>query len=158
MPYDAEIIVVGCGNVLFKDDGFGPAVIEALEKYFKEHEDEKPENVMFIDAGTGGPHFVFSLPHDSWKKMIVVDIVEFKAEPGTLRKFEVDEIPKGSYENMHSWPVNQPLHELSEKIDVMVIGCKPEEISAPDVVMGLSPSIEEAIPEAIKMILKEIGV
>lgn len=158
MPYDAEIIVVGCGNVLFKDDGFGPAVIEALENYFKEHEDEKPENVMFVDAGTGGPHFVFSLPHDSWKKMIVVDIVEFKAEPGTLRKFEVDEIPKGSYENMHSWPVNQPLHELSEKIDVMVIGCKPEEISAPDVVMGLSPSIEEAIPEAIKMILKEIGV
>jgi coenzyme F420 hydrogenase subunit delta len=68
MPYDAEIIVVGCGNVLFKDDGFGPAVIEALEEYFKEHEDEKPENVMFIDAGTGGPHFVFSLPHDSWKK------------------------------------------------------------------------------------------
>ncbi len=158
MPYDAEIIVVGCGNVLFKDDGFGPAVIEALEEYFKEHEDKKPENVMFIDAGTGGPHFVFSLPHDSWKKMIVVDIVEFKAEPGTLRKFEVDEIPKGSYENMHSWPVNQPLHELSETIDVMVIGCKPEEISAPDVVMGLSPSIEKAIPEAIKMILKEIGV
>ncbi len=59
---------------------------------------------------------------------------------------------------MHSWPVNQPLHELSETIDVMVIGCKPEEISAPDVVMGLSPSIEKAIPEAIKMILKEIGV
>jgi len=158
MPYDAEIIVVGCGNVLFKDDGFGPAVIVALEEYFKEHENEKPENAMFIDAGTGGPHFVFSLPHDSWKKMIVVDVAEFKAEPGTLRKFNVDEIPKGSYENMHSWPVNQPLHDLNEKIDVMVIGCKPKEISAPDVVMGLTSPVENAIPEAIKMILKEIGV
>jgi coenzyme F420 hydrogenase subunit delta len=158
MPYDAEILVVGCGNVLFKDDGFGPAVIDALEEYFKEHEDERPENAMFIDAGTGGPHFVFSLPHDSWKKMIVVDIVEYKAEPGELKKFEVTEIPKGSYENMHSWPVNQPLHELSEKIDVMVIGCKPKEISAPNVEMGLTPPVEEAIPKAIKMILKEIGV
>jgi len=90
--------------------------------------------------------------------MIVVDVAEFKAEPGTLRKFNVDEIPKGSYENMHSWPVNQPLHELNEKIDVMVIGCKPKEISAPDVVMGLTSPVENAIPEAIKMILKEIGV
>ncbi len=158
MPYDAEILVVGCGNVLFKDDGFGPKIIETLENYFKEHEDERPDNVMFIDAGTGGPHFVFSLPHESWKKMIVVDIVEFKAEPGTLRKFTVDEIPKGSYENMHSWPVNQPLHELSETVDVMVIGCKPKEVSAPNVEMGLTPPVEKAIPKAIEMILKEIGV
>lgn len=79
MPYDAEILVVGCGNILFKDDGFGPEVIKALEEYFKDR--EKPDNVMFIDAGTGGPHFVFSLPHEEWKKMIVVDVVEFNAEP-----------------------------------------------------------------------------
>jgi coenzyme F420 hydrogenase subunit delta len=156
MPYDAEILVVGCGNILFKDDGFGPEVIKALEEYFKDR--EKPDNVMFIDAGTGGPHFVFSLPHEEWKKMIVVDVVEFNAEPGTLRKFDVTEIPKGSYENMHTWPVSQPLHELSEKIDVVVIGCKPKEISAPNVEMGLTPPVKEAVPRAIQMILKEIGV
>lgn len=44
MPYDAEILVVGCGNILFKDDGFGPEVIKALEEYFKDR--EKPDNVM----------------------------------------------------------------------------------------------------------------
>ena len=64
---------------------------------------------MFIDAGTGGPHFgSLSLPHEQWKKMIVVDVVEFNREPGTLRKFDVTEIPEGSYENMHTWPVSQP--------------------------------------------------
>ncbi|MDI6702576.1 coenzyme F420-reducing hydrogenase, FrhD protein [Methanothermobacter wolfeii] len=156
MPYDAEILVVGCGNILFKDDGFGPEVIKGLEEYFKDR--EKPDNVMFIDAGTGGPHFVFSLPHEQWKKMIVVDVVEFNAEPGTLRKFDVTEIPKGSYENMHTWPVSQPLHELSERIDVVVIGCKPGEVSAPNVEMGLTPPVKEAVPRAIQMILKEIGV
>ena len=55
--------------------------------------------------------------------MIVVDIVEFGAEPGTIRVFGVDELPKGSYENMHSWPVNQPLHDLSKVCEVMVVGC-----------------------------------
>ncbi|MDD1763624.1 MAG: hydrogenase maturation protease, partial [Methanobacteriaceae archaeon] len=80
------------------------------------------------------------------------------AEPGTMRKFSVEELPEGSYENVHSWPVSQPLHELSETCEVMVIGCQPEHISAPDVELGLTKCVEDAIPEAIKMILKEIGV
>ena len=52
MAFDAEILVIGCGNILFEDDGFGPAVTVALEEYFKEH--ELPENVLILDAGTGG--------------------------------------------------------------------------------------------------------
>lgn len=156
MPYDAENIIVGCGNVLFEDDGFGPAVIEALQEYSKEN--ELPESTMLIDAGTGAPHFIFTLPHDTWKKMIVVDIVDFGAEPGTVRIFSVDELPEGAYENVHSWPVSQPLHDLSKQIDVIVIGCQPESVSAPDVKLGLNKSVEDAIPVAIKMILKEIGV
>lgn len=156
MPYDAEILIVGCGNVLFEDDGFGPAVIEALNEYSKEN--PLPENVMVLDAGTGAPHFVFTLPQESWKKMIVVDVAEFGAQPGTIRKFSVDELPEGAYENVHSWPVSQPLHDLAEKCEVIVIGCQPESVSAPDVVMGLTESVEKAIPKAIKIILKEIGV
>ncbi len=156
MAFDAEILVVGCGNILFKDDGFGPAVTEAMEEQYKEG--ELPDNVMILDAGTGGPHYIFSLPNELWKKLIIVDIVEFGAEPGTLRTFEVSELPEGSYENVHSWPVSQPLHELSETYEVIVIGCQPESVSAPDVELGLTKNVEDAIPKAIKMILKEIGV
>jgi coenzyme F420 hydrogenase subunit delta len=59
---------------------------------------------------------------------------------------------------VHSWPVNQHLHELANQCEVMVIGCKPERVSAPDIEMGLTKSVEDAIPKAIEMILKEIGV
>lgn len=156
MAFDAEILVIGCGNILFKDDGFGPAVTEAMEEQFKDN--ELPDNVMILDAGTGGPHYIFSLPNELWKKLIVVDVVEFGAEPGTLRKFDVSELPEGSYENVHSWPVSQPLHDLSETYEVIVIGCQPESVSAPDVALGLTKNVEDAIPKAIKMILKEIGV
>ena len=34
MPYDSDIIVIGCGNILFKDDGFGPVLINILQKYY----------------------------------------------------------------------------------------------------------------------------
>ena len=36
MPYDSDIIVIGCGNILFKDDGYGPIVINLLQKYFED--------------------------------------------------------------------------------------------------------------------------
>ncbi|KZX15443.1 hydrogenase 1 maturation protease [Methanobrevibacter cuticularis] len=156
MPYEAETLVVGCGNLLFKDDGFGPAVINALEEHFKDK--EMPEDTMFIDAGTGATHFIFTLPDESWKKVIVVDVVEFDAEPGTLKIFSPFDMPRGTYENVHTWPVEEPLHDLAKTVEVVIVGCKPKEISAPDVDMGLTDSVEKAIPEAINMILKEIGV
>ena len=37
------------------------------------------DNVKFIDAGTGVTHFIFSLPDEKWRKVIVVDVVEFDA-------------------------------------------------------------------------------
>jgi coenzyme F420 hydrogenase subunit delta len=67
-------------------------------------------------------------------------------------------MPRGAYEMVHSWPVEEPLHDLAKDIEVVIVGCKPKEISAPDVDMGLSEPVENAIPEAIEMILKEIGV
>ena len=157
MPYDAGRLVVGCGNVLFKDDGFGPMVIHALEDYFKENDIEKPEDTQFIDAGTGATHFIFSMPDENWKKVIVVDVVEWNAEPGTLKIFSPYDMPKGKYENAHTWPVEEPLHDLADRgIEVVIVGCKPAEITAPDVEMGLTEPVEAAIPKAIEMILNEL--
>ena len=155
MAFVAEILVIGCGNILFEDDGFGPAVIQALQEHFKDN--ELPDNVMLVDAGTSAPHFIFSLPSEEWKKLIVVDIVDSGAEPGSVRRFEVTEIPRGTYTDAHSWSVEEPLHELSKQCEVFVVGCQPESVSAPDVVMGLTKSVENAIPKAIKIILKEMG-
>ncbi|MDO5842132.1 MAG: coenzyme F420-reducing hydrogenase, FrhD protein [Methanobrevibacter ruminantium] len=157
MPYDAGRLVVGCGNVLFKDDGFGPMVIHALEDYFKENDIKMPQDTQFIDAGTGATHFIFSMPNDNWKKVIVVDVVEWNAEPGTLKIFSPYDMPKGKYENAHTWPVEEPLHDLVDMgIEVVIVGCKPAEITAPDVDMGLTEPVEAAIPKAIEMILNEL--
>ncbi|MDR2829555.1 MAG: coenzyme F420-reducing hydrogenase, FrhD protein [Methanobrevibacter sp.] len=156
MPYNVETLVVGCGNVLFKDDGFGPFVISELEEYFADK--DMPKEIMFVDAGTGATHFIFTLPDEKWKKLIVVDVVEFDAEPGTVKIFSPHDMPKGTYQNAHTWPVEEPLHELAKDIEVVIVGCKPKKISAPDVEMGLTEPVEKAIPKAIDMILKEIGV
>jgi len=186
MPYHAKTIVVGCGNLLFKDDGFGPIVVNLLEKYFenqteddfdpmvisyiendfskdvlKEVEDivcdvDLSGEVKFIDAGNGATHFIFSLPDEYWEKVIVVDVVDYDAEPGSVRTFSPFEMPRDKYENVHTYAVEEPLHELSEKCEVVIVGCKPGEITTPTVDMGLTEEVEKSVPDAIRLILNEI--
>ena len=188
MPYNSDIIVIGCGNILFKDDGYGPVLINLLQKYFNDTNDyydpavtsyveeefnkdileeinkkfediTLPEGVQFIDGGTAAPTNFFPLYTEyDWKKLIVLDVVEFDAEPGTIDIFDPNQMQKGKYDNPHGMTVENPLQEISQKCEVVIVGCKPAEIPTPDVDMGLSEPVEKAIPEAIDIISKEIGV
>ena len=188
MPYHSDIIVIGCGNVLFKDDGFGPILINLLQKYFNDKSDyydpvvtsfvenefdkdilnqiqdkfneiSLPDSVQFVDGGTAAPSNFFPLYTEyNWKKLVVIDVVEFDAEPGTVEIFDPNVMQKGKYDNPHGMTVEEPLQEISKKCEVVVVGCKPAEISTPDVDMGLTEPVTKAIPKAIDLILKEIGV
>jgi coenzyme F420 hydrogenase subunit delta len=152
MILEAETLVVGCGNILFQDDGFGPRVAQELSKY------ELPPEIRVIDAGTGAPHLIFTLLDETCKKLIILDCISWGAAPGTLRKFSVDELPKGKFVDAHNWTLSEPLHGLKDKIDIVVIGCQPARVSEPDIVMELTPEVERAIPGAIEMVMKELGI
>ena len=148
MTYDAEVLIVGCGNVLFKDDGFGPAAIKEIE----EHLDERPipDNAMTIDAGTSAPHYLFSLPNPMWKKIIILDIANFGGQPGDVKILSKDEVTEWKYQDPHSLSVADPL-ELTEA-EIIIVACQPEEVSSPYVEYGLSDSVQKALPKAIDMV------
>ena len=188
MPYDSDIIVIGCGNVLFKDDGYGPIVINILQKIFNDQNDyydpavtdfvenefdkeilkqieEKvegitlPDSIQFVDGGTAAPTNFFPLYEEyDWKKLIVVDVVEFNDEPGTVKTFDPSVMQHGKYDNPHGMTVEDPLREISKKCKVVIVGCKPAEIPTPDIDMGLTEPVQKAIPKTIDLIIKEIGV
>jgi coenzyme F420 hydrogenase subunit delta len=148
-----EIVVAGCGNPLFADDGFGPAVIEEMQKL------SLPDNVAVIDAGLGGPHFIFTLlDPDVTKKLIIVDIADFGAEPGTLAKFRVEDLPPGAYKDAHSWDLTEPLQRIKDQIEITVIGCQPARVTAPEFELGLSEEVQNAIQRTIREILEISGV
>jgi coenzyme F420 hydrogenase subunit delta len=149
----SEIVIAGCGNPLFADDGFGPAVIEEMENL------SLPDNVMILDAGLGGPHFVFTLlDPDVTKKLIIVDIADFGAEPGTITKLRVEDLPQGAYRDAHSWDLAEPLQRIKDRIEVTIIGVQPARVTAPEFELGLSEELQKAIPKTIRVILETIGV
>ena len=154
MKKKRDILIVGCGNLLFGDDGFGCEVVSKLEKM------DLPDNVEVIDAGASGAYYLMTLVDDDIKKIIVVDAIDFGLEPGTIKKIDVDELPnikKYSFD-AHNVPLAPFLKDLHNKgIEVVVIGCQGKEFTMPYIKPGLSEEVAKAVDKAIEMILGEIN-
>ncbi len=52
----ARVLILGVGNLLFGDDGFGPAVVEDLLQNYA-----IPEDIYVMDVGTGVRKLLFTL-------------------------------------------------------------------------------------------------
>lgn len=153
---DKEILVLGCGNILFGDDGFGPEVVQYLQKNF-----DIPSHVYIGDAGLSVRTYLFNIVLTERKpaKIIIVDAVDLGKPAGSIFHLEVDEMPEIKCDDfsMHQVPTSNLLKELKNfcKVDVKIIVAQvlsiPEEVSP-----GLSSVIRDSIPAACEMILSEI--
>jgi coenzyme F420 hydrogenase subunit delta len=158
----AENMIVGCGNPLQTDDGFGPAVIAELKKL------SLPDSVKVLDAGLAGPHYLFTLMAQSdipVKKMVILDIMNFGGEPGEITRVTPDILSPGAYTDPHSWGLREPLQILAERTDIVIFGCQPENIDISQMDNGseeadfwVTESVRKAIPKAMRLALAEVGV
>lgn len=150
-----EILIMGCGNLVFADDGFGYEVINKLEKM------ELPDNIELVDAGTSGSTYLMSMldEESSVKKVIIVDIIDFELPAGTLKKFGVEELPNIPKYNFdaHDMPLAPFLIDAQKNgIDVVIIGCQLKYVSNPDIIVGLTEEVKNSLDDAVKMVLEEI--
>lgn len=148
-----ETLVLGCGNVLFGDDGFGPAVVEHLQQNF-----EIPPEACVMNAGLSVRDILFTivLSDNRPKRIIIVDAVDVDKPPGEMFELDIDDIPEKKIDDfsMHQVPTSNLLRELKEKcgVDVKIISAQVQNI--PDeVAPGLSKVIRDSIPTACKKIL-----
>jgi len=159
LSYFKEIMVLACGNILFADDGFSVHVIEKLQDLLT---DEEKKYVSLVDAGAGAPQQVLSLMDETskTKKIIVVDIIDYGLNPGEIKILEKEYLPDPEHTKLdiHDWPLSRALREVCDKYDIelKVIGCQAKYVSEPDVVIGLSKEVENAVDEAVDIILNEI--
>jgi coenzyme F420 hydrogenase subunit delta len=54
--FEKSILIFGCGNILWGDDGFGPAVIQCLNEQYR-----LPADVLALDVGTSIRDLLFDL-------------------------------------------------------------------------------------------------
>lgn len=148
------ILVLGCGNILFGDDGFGPAVIGHLEKSY-----QIPKDVGLLDVGSAVREILFNiaLSHQRPKKIIIVDAVDVGRSPGEIFELSIDQIPENKIDDfsIHQLPTSNLLRELKQlcNVDIKIISAQIRNIPM-EVKPGLSQPLIDAIPKACEAILK----
>ena len=153
--YDKSILILGCGNILIGDDGFGPAVAQRLRGNFT-----IPTDVCVFDAGTSVREILFDtiLSEKKPSKIVIVDAMDCGLKPGELFCLDIDSLPKVKLDDfsMHQVPTSNMLRELRDLcgIEVIVIACQVSH--TPDSVNpGLSTPVEGAVKCAAETLALE---
>jgi coenzyme F420 hydrogenase subunit delta len=148
-------LVLGCGNILFGDDGFGCALVE----YVLSHHGA-PEDVCMLDAGTGVRKLLFTLCLSPVRprRLLIVDALDAGHPIGELFEIDPADIPEIKMDDfsMHQMPTSNLLRELQEAcgVEVRVLACQtgplPQEICP-----GLSSPVQAALPRAASWLVRE---
>ncbi|MBP1686105.1 MAG: peptidase hydrogen uptake protein [Deltaproteobacteria bacterium] len=150
----ARIAVIGLGNVLFGDDGFGPFVLALLHSRW-----EFSTDVTLVDVGTPGLDLVTYL--QGREAVILVDAVGATGRPGELRRYRNEELtrmPAKPRVSPHDPAVQETLLIAQFAGDgprhVLLIGTIPLSLEQG---AGLSAPIHDAASTAAAMVVDELA-
>jgi hydrogenase maturation protease len=150
----APIVVLGIGNLLWADEGFGIRCVEALgQRYaFAEH-------VQLVDGGTQGLYLLHHV--QGAKQLLIFDAIDYGLPPGTLKVVEDDEVPRflgAKKMSLHQTGFQEVLSlaQLTGHYPerVLLIGCQPEELE--DYGGSLRASVRLALEDALALGLQAL--
>jgi len=158
-PGAYDTLILGIGNILWADEGFGIRAIEALHAQYAFSSD-----VRLMDGGTQG---IFLLP---WvrnaKHLLIFDAIDFGLAPATLKLIRDEDVPRFmgvKKMSMHQTGFQEVLFsaELTGEMpeDIALVGVQPELLD--DYGGSLRDSVKAQIGPAINMacnVLAEWGI
>ena len=142
--------ILGIGNLLLSDEGFGIHTIHYLEQNYT-----FPEDIRLNDAGTAGIYMAPFL--EECDPILVIDVVALDAEPGSVHCFSSKDIGAGTI------PSKMSPHQLGllEMLEICKLrDCQPETVEFFCVVpadlqtsMELSPQVAPRVKEIAERIV-----
>ena len=152
---DERIVVLGIGNVLWADEGFGVRCVEALQAGW----DFAP-HVQLIDGGTQGLYLIPQVT--AARRLLIIDAVDYGLAPGTLKLVENDQVPRflgAKKMSLHQTGFQEVLMlaELTGRYpdEVLLIGCQPEQLE--DYGGSLRPCVKAALERALTIAVERLA-
>lgn len=147
-----KIAVLGVGNILFKDEGFGVFAVKYLQQNYK----FDPE-IQLIDGGTGG--FKLIEYFQDYDYVILLDVISVNDKAGSIYRIEGENLASLSsyHQTAHEVEVLQMIDLAAlggKSAKIVVLGIVPEDITKTEI--GLTSSLEKVFESFINLVLKEI--
>ena len=150
-----RVLVLGIGNVVWADEGFGVRCVERLAQNWCFGAD-----VRLLDGGTQG---LYLLPFlEEADTLIVFDAIDYGLTPGTLKVIEGDEVPR--FMGAKKMSLHQTgFQDVIATAQLMgycpetlfLVGCQPEELE--DYGGGLRDVVAAQIEPAVKVALTRMA-
>ncbi len=148
-----NIVVLCIGNLLLSDEGVGVHIAHKLIDM------NLPQGVSVVEGGTDGFRLLNVITEAD--RLIVVDAIKGGAEPGSIYRFDINEVkncPSGFKTSVHQIGILEVINMsglIGKTPHTTVIGVEPKSF---EMGMELSPEIKEKIPRIIELILEEIKI
>jgi len=141
-----QVVVLGIGNELRRDDGIGPVIAQALVKSGK---------INAIDCATAPENFLGTIKKLKPKKIIMVDACDFGGTPGEFRLFSLAELEKMPWATVstHTLPLSLMGTLIKKEVGcpVELLGIQPESVVFGE---GLSKSVSRAKQKVLDFLVK----
>lgn len=150
----SRTLVLGLGNPLMGDDGFGVAAVEMLREEW-----EFSDDVDLVDGGTWGMNLLPLI--EIAERVILVDAIRHGVAPGTLTVLERNELPR--YFSLKLSPHQIDLREVLALAELrgalpdqlVAIGIEPLRVES-EMEMELSPVVRAAMRKVVDLVVDRL--
>jgi len=148
-----RITILGLGNVLLQDEGFGVHFVRWFENNYR-----VPENVRIVEGGTLGYGLLDTVC--SCDRLLVIDVIKVNEEPGSVYRFTKEEVDAQMLEPTSAHEVSfhdvlckaELIDELPEVIFLCIVPYKYKDMG-----LELTPSIRKKFYAVARLLLKELS-
>ncbi|MBV5297466.1 MAG: HyaD/HybD family hydrogenase maturation endopeptidase [Rhodoferax sp.] len=149
-----SILVLGIGNLLWADEGFGVRAVQALHRQWR-----FASRVTLMDGGTQGFNLLTHV--QAAMRMVIFDAIDYGLPPGTLKVLSNEQVPRfmGSKKlSLHQTGFQEVLGvaELTGHlpVELVLIGVQPEQLD--DFGGSIRPVVKAQIQPAIDIALDRL--
>ncbi|MCA9622001.1 MAG: HyaD/HybD family hydrogenase maturation endopeptidase [Myxococcales bacterium] len=149
-----DVLVLGIGNLLWADEGFGVRCVEAFDARYL-----VPPGVRLVDGGTQGMYLVNAITDA--RRLLIFDAIDWGDPPGAMRVLRGEEVPR--YTGVRKTSLHQTsFAEVLAAADLM--GRLPEAVTLvgaqagvlDDYGGGLTPEVAACIDPALALAAQEL--
>ena len=148
---NAQIKIIGMGNLLLTDEGIGVHAARALQRV------SLPPNVEVIDGGTSPDVLTYIETADS---LVIIDAMDTGDEPGGIYRLPIDDLTPAANGLTSIHEVNLVAMLKTLKLlgggprQAVIIGIQPGDLNWG---LELSPPLQRRLPQVIQVVIQEIN-